>query len=44
LVRVCTVSGLRLSHDPTRRVEWDPRGADGPVHEPRSETRVYAES
>ena len=41
VVRVCTVSGLRLSHDPTRRVEWDPRGDDGPVHEPRSVTNVY---
>jgi hypothetical protein len=43
LVRVLTVSGYRVADDPASRVAWDPRGADGPVHEERSTTRVYAD-
>jgi len=42
VVRVCTVKGYRVAADPTVRVAWDPRGQSGPVHEPRSVTRVYA--
>jgi hypothetical protein len=34
LRRILTVSGTRIDPDPTRRVTWDPRGPDGPVHEP----------
>jgi len=32
LKRVLTVSGTRVHPDPTRRVSWDPRGPEGPVH------------
>jgi hypothetical protein len=33
LVRVLTVTGQRISHDPSVRVANDPRGTDGPPHE-----------
>ena len=32
LKRILTVAGTRIHHDPTRRVSWDPRGPEGPVH------------
>jgi len=34
LKRVLTVSGTRVAADPSRRLSWDPRGPEGPVHEP----------
>jgi hypothetical protein len=34
LVRILTVTGTRISPDPTVRVAHDPRGADGPPHDP----------
>jgi hypothetical protein len=43
LVRVLTVAGYRVADDPSRRVPWDPRGPEGPVHEERSATRVYVQ-
>jgi hypothetical protein len=33
LVRVLTVMGQRISHDPSSRVAHDPRGPSGPPHE-----------
>jgi hypothetical protein len=42
VVRVLTVSGYRVAENPSVRVRWDPRGAEGPVHEHRSTTRVYS--
>jgi hypothetical protein len=41
-VRTLTARGTRLSPLPTARLSWDPRGADGPVHEPRRDTPVFA--
>ena len=41
LVRTLTVTGRRLSDDPTRRVPQDPRGPNGPVHEDRRPTQVW---
>jgi len=32
LKRVLTVSGTRVHTDPSRRLDWDPRGPEGPVH------------
>lgn len=43
LRRVLTVAGTRISTDPSRRVDVDPRGADGPVHDGEDVTRVYTE-
>ena len=43
LVRVLSVSGTRLSADPTVRHDLDPRGPDGPVHAERSTTHVYVQ-
>jgi hypothetical protein len=39
IVRVLTVLGTRIAADPTVRVAHDPRGADGPVHEPLTAPR-----
>lgn len=44
LVRTLTVAGTRLSDDPTRRVEQDPRGLEGPVHDPHSVTYVFSDT
>lgn len=44
LRRVLSVSGTRVSHDPGRRVSWDPRGPEGPVHVGERVTHVYAEA
>ncbi len=41
LVRPMLVEGLRISHDTSRPHEWDPRGADAPVHQARSVTQHY---
>lgn len=43
LRRVLTVAGTRISRDPTRRVDIDPRGPHGPVHEGENTTRVYVD-
>lgn len=40
-VRTLTADGLRIAARGDRRVPIDPRGANGPVHQPRSETRVF---
>jgi hypothetical protein len=36
------VSGRRISTDTSVRHVLDPRGADGPVHDLRSEVDIYA--
>lgn len=41
LRRVLTVLGTRISTDPTRRVDIDPRGPEGPVHDGDRITHVY---
>lgn len=41
LKRVLTVAGHRISDDPTVRMSYDPRGADGPVHKGHHHTLVY---
>lgn len=41
LVRTMTVAGSRVASDPTVRVSWDPRGAEGPVHERMEPTQVF---
>jgi hypothetical protein len=41
LVRTMTVAGSKVADDPTVRVAWDPRGTDGPVHEPPKPTQVF---
>ena len=41
VVRTMTASGTRLTTHTTRRIDWDPRGADGSVHEAPSSTQVY---
>jgi hypothetical protein len=41
LVRPMLVEGIRVSHDTSRPHEWDPRGAESPVHERRSVTEHY---
>jgi hypothetical protein len=43
LVRIMTVSGVRLAERADERIGWDPRGAAGDVHEVRSTTTVFAE-
>jgi hypothetical protein len=40
-VRTLNVRGCKLSPDPTPRLTFDPRGADGDVHEIRSATKVF---
>ncbi len=40
-VRTLTARGVRLAPTAHRRLPWDPRGPDGPVHEARSVTQVY---
>jgi hypothetical protein len=42
-VRTLAANGRRVSADSSRRVAWDPRGADGPVHEQPRETLVFQE-
>ena len=42
LVRTLTAAGTRLSADPTQRVDLDPRGLGGPVHDPHSVTYVFS--
>lgn len=41
LVRVMHVAGSLLGRDTSRRRSDDPRGADGPVHDTRSEVEMY---
>ncbi len=41
LVRTLTAHGVRVADKADRRVAWDPRGADGPVHAPRVATEVF---
>ena len=43
LVRTLSVTGYRLSPVADRRMPFDPRGADGPVHEMKSTTQVFQE-
>lgn len=40
-VRTLIARGVRIAPTCERRVDFDPRGADGPVHEVRSVTKVY---
>ncbi len=40
-VRTLRASGTRLSPDASHRVAFDPRGADGPVHDDRSSTQAF---
>mgnify|MGYP001820990660 CR=1 FL=1 len=40
-VRSLEVVGTRLATDPSRRVDLDPRGPDGPPHEDRTTTHVF---
>ena len=40
-VRTLRADGVRLAADAGRRMAWDPRGADGEVHQARSVTTVY---
>lgn len=40
-VRTLTARGVRVAPTADRRMAWDPRGPDGPVHETRSVTQVY---
>jgi hypothetical protein len=41
-VRTLTAYGQKLGPLADRRVPWDPRGPEGPVHEPHRDTRVFA--
>jgi hypothetical protein len=41
LVRTLSVTGYRLAPVADRRMPFDPRGAEGPVHEIRSVTEVF---
>jgi hypothetical protein len=41
-VRTLTANGSRLAATAARRVAGDPRGHDGPVHEPHKDTEVFA--
>jgi hypothetical protein len=41
LARTMNVTGYRLSPIAAQRMPFDPRGADGPVHEARSTTEVF---
>ncbi len=40
-VRTLTAEGTRVSPVADRRVSWDPRGADGPVHALPEDTEVF---
>lgn len=42
-VRTLTARGVRIAPVADRRVPFDPRGADGPVHDVRSVTTVFRE-
>jgi hypothetical protein len=42
VVRTLTACGTRLAPLADSRLAWDPRGPDGPVHEPRRATDVFA--
>lgn len=41
VVRTMLATGTRLTTDTSQRVEQDPRGADGPVHETLSATNAF---
>jgi hypothetical protein len=41
LVRTLRAAGTRIAESADRRVEIDPRGVEGPVHEARSVTHVF---
>jgi hypothetical protein len=41
VVRTLLAEGVRLSPVADRRMAWDPRGPDGPVHDERSTTRAF---
>ncbi len=41
LKRILRVDGVRVADLPDRRVSWDPRGTDGPVHAERLTSNVY---
>lgn len=41
LVRTMNVTGYRLLPSAAQRMPFDPRGADGPVHEAHSSTQVF---
>lgn len=40
-LRALSAEGQRIGPCAARRLDWDPRGAEGPVHEPRSEAYVW---
>jgi hypothetical protein len=40
-VRTLTALGHKVAPSADRRVPWDPRGVDGPVHVPREDTMVF---
>lgn len=41
LIRTLTAHGTRIAPVADRRVAWDPRGIDGPVHQERVATEVF---
>jgi len=41
-VRTLTAEGVKIAPSAERRVIWDPRGPDGPAHEPLRGTHVFA--
>jgi hypothetical protein len=41
LRRILRVDGVRIAQLADRRVAWDPRGSDGPVHAERLTSNVY---
>jgi hypothetical protein len=43
LRRILRVDGVRVADEADRRVEWDPRGADGPVHAEAITSKVYVD-
>lgn len=44
VVRTLTANGYKIAPMADQRAAFDPRGRDGPVHEPLSETHVFAQS
>ena len=41
VIRTLTANGVKIAPTADVRVPWDPRGADGPVHEAREMTSVF---
>jgi len=42
VVRTLTANGVKVAPSADRRVPWDPRGPEGPVHSPVQLTTVFA--